>query len=94
MVGEYGFNNLIYYNEEKQPSKIKIPLDVLKQKIKNKIKEVDEPKIEEVDSTDQNTLLNKCDEFINKNNFMKKKEINIIITILVFIYKGLKIFML
>ena len=96
LISEYGFNNLTYYNEEKQLKMdyYKIPIDILKQRLYNKIIEVEEPKIEEVDSTDQNILLNKCDEFINKINFLKKKEINIIIIILVIIYKVLKIFML
>ena len=97
LISEYGFNNLTYYNEEKQ-SKIdhyKIPIDILKQRLHNKISEVEEqtrleaglllsaeqtrlsdesselrsePKVEEVDvnSIDQDTLLNKCDVFINK----------------------------
>ena len=68
LISEYGFNNLTYYNEEKQ-SKMnyyKIPLDILKQRLYNKIREVEEPKVEEVDSSDQDTLLNKCDVFINK----------------------------
>ena len=68
LISEYGFNNLTYYNEEKQ-SKMdyyKIPLDILKQRLHNKISEVEEPKVEEADSSDQDTLLNKCDVFINK----------------------------
>ena len=84
LISEYGFNNLTYYNEEKQ-SKMdyyKIPLDILKQRLYNKISEVEEPNVEEVDSdqrtdyvlwqlpkadsSDQDTLLNKCDVFINK----------------------------
>ena len=78
LVGEYGFNNLTYYNEEKQSktNPLKIPIDILKQRLYNKISEVEEPKVEEVDSalgqlpevdsSDQDTLLNKCDVFINK----------------------------
>ena len=56
MVGEYGFNNLTYYNEEKQLKMdyYKIPIDILKQRLYNKISEVEEPKVEEVDS-DQRT---------------------------------------
>ena len=87
LISEYGFNNLTYYNEEKQ-SKMdyyKIPLDILKQRLYNKISEVEEPKVEEVDSdqrtdyvlwqlpkadsSDQDTLLNKCDVFINKKKY-------------------------
>ena len=84
LISEYGFNNLTYYNEEKQSktNPLKIPLDILKQRLYNKISEVEEPKVEEVDSdqrtdyvlwqlpkadsSDQDTLLNKCDVFINK----------------------------
>ena len=68
LISEYGFNNLTYYNEEKQSktNPLKIPIDILKQRLYNKISEVEEPKVEEVDSSDQNTLLNKCDVFINK----------------------------
>ena len=91
LVGEYGFNNLTYYNEEKQLKMdyYKIPIDILKQRLYNKISEVEEPKVEEVDSNqrtdyvlwqlpkadsiDQNTLLNKCDEFISKINNMNKR---------------------
>ena len=51
----------------------KIPLDILKQRLYNKISEVEEPNVEEVDSIDQNTLLNKCDEFISKINNMNKR---------------------
>ena len=56
LVGEYGFNNLTYYNEEKQLKMdyYKIPIDILKQRLYNKISEVEEPKVEEVDS-DQRT---------------------------------------
>ena len=84
LISEYGFNNLTYYNEEKQSktNPLKIPIDILKQRLYNKISEVEEPKVEEVDSdkrtdnvlwqlpkadsSDQDTLLNKCDVFINK----------------------------
>ena len=84
LISEYGFNNLTYYNEEKQSKSnpLKIPIDILKQRLYNKISEVEEPKVEEVDSdqrtdyvlwqlpkadsSDQDTLLNKCDVFINK----------------------------
>ena len=70
LISEYGFNNLTYYNEEKQSktNPLKIPIDILKQRLYNKISEVEEPKVEEVDvnSIDQDTLLNKCDVFINK----------------------------
>ena len=68
LISEYGFNNLTYYNEEKQSktNPLKIPIDILKQRLYNKISEVEEPKAEEVDSSDQDTLLNKCDVFINK----------------------------
>ena len=71
LLKEYGFNNLTYYNEEKE-LKIK-NIDMLRQKLFSKIKEVEEPKVEEVDSTDQNILLNKCDEFINKIINIDKK---------------------
>ena len=83
LISEYGFNNLTYYNEEKQSktNPLKIPIDILKQRLYNKISEVEEQtrleaglllsaesKVEEVDvnSIDQDTLLNKCDVFINK----------------------------
>ena len=84
LISEYGFNNLTYYNEEKQSktNPLKIPIDILKQRLYNKISDVEEPKVEEVDSdqrtdyvlwqlpkadsSDQDTLLNKCDVFINK----------------------------
>ena len=70
LITEYGFNNLTYYNEEKERKLDynKISIDLLKQRLFNKIKEVEEPKVEEVDvnSTDQEGLLSKCDEFINK----------------------------
>ena len=73
LISEYGFNNLTYYNEEKQLKMdyYKIPLDILKQRLYNKISEVEEVdsalgQLPEVDSIDQNTLLNKCDVFINK----------------------------
>ena len=84
LISEYGFNNLTYYNEEKQSktNPLKIPIDILKQRLYNKVSEVEEPKVEEVDSdqrtdyvlwqlpkadsSDQDTLLNKCDVFINK----------------------------
>ena len=84
LISEYGFNNLTYYNEEKQSktNPLKIPIDILKQRLYNKISEVEEPKVEEVDSdqrtdyvlwqlpkadsSDQDALLNKCDVFINK----------------------------
>ena len=68
LISEYGFNNLTYYNEEKQSktNPLKIPIDILKQRLYNKISEVEEPKVEEADSSDQDTLLNKCDVFINK----------------------------
>ena len=84
LISEYEFNNLTYYNEEKQSktNPLKIPIDILKQRLYNKISEVEEPKVEEVDSdqrtdyvlwqlpkadsSDQDTLLNKCDVFINK----------------------------
>ena len=84
LISKYGFNNLTYYNEEKQSktNPLKIPIDILKQRLYNKISEVEEPKVEEVDSdqrtdyvlwqlpkadsSDQDTLLNKCDVFINK----------------------------
>ena len=68
LISEYGFNNLTYYNEEKQSktNPLKIPIDILKKRLYNKISEVEEPKVEEVDSSDQDTLLNKCDVFINK----------------------------
>ena len=84
LISEYGFNNLTYYNEEKQSktNPLKIPIDILKQRLYNKISEVEEPKVEEVDSdqrtdyvlwqlpkadsSDQDTLLKKCDVFINK----------------------------
>ena len=75
LISEYGFNNLTYCQEEKE-LKIdyyKIPIDILKQRLHNKISEVEEPKVEEVDSNDQNTLLNKCDEFISKINNMNKR---------------------
>ena len=59
LISEYGFNNLTYYNEEKQSktNPLKIPIDILKQRLYNKISEVEEPKVEEVDSSDQDTLL-------------------------------------
>ena len=43
LVGEYGFNNLTYYNEEKQLKMdyYKIPIDILKQRLYNKISEVE-----------------------------------------------------
>ena len=96
LISEYGFNNLTYYNEEKQSktNPLKIPIDILKQRLYNKISEVEEPKVEEVDSSHQDTLLNKCDVFINKIKKIRIKEINITITILDTIYIGLKIFML
>ena len=93
LISEYGFNNLTYYNEEKQSktNPLKIPIDILKQRLYNKISEVEEPKVEEVDSdqrtdyvlwqlpkadsSDQDTLLNKCDVFINKiKNTNKRKK--------------------
>ena len=91
LISEYGFNNLTYYNEEKQSktNPLKIPIDILKQRLYNKISEVEEPKVEEVDSdqrtdyvlwqlpkedsSDQDTLLNKCDVFINKIKNMNKR---------------------
>ena len=75
LVGEYGFNNLTYYNEEKQLKMDyhKIPLDIPKQRLYNKISEEEEPKVEEVDSIDQNILLNKCDEFISKITNINKR---------------------
>ena len=91
LITEYGFNNLTYYNEEKQSktNPLKIPIDILKQRLYNKISEVEEPKVEEVDSdqrtdyvlwqlpkadsSDQDTLLNKCDEFISKINNTNKR---------------------
>ena len=51
LISEYGFNNLSC-QEEKQ-SKMdyyKIPIDILKQRL------LEEPKVEEVDSINQNTL--------------------------------------
>ena len=75
LISEYGFNNLTYCQEEKELKidYFKIPIDILKQRLHNKISEVEEPKVEEVDSNDQNTLLNKCDEFISKINNMNKR---------------------
>ena len=75
LIIEYGFNNLTYCQEEKEVKidYYKIPIDILKQRFENKISEVEEPKDEEVDSIDQNTLLNKCDEFIRKINNMNKR---------------------
>ena len=75
LISEYGFNNLTYCQEEKELKidHYKIPIDILKQRLHNKISEVEEPKVEEVDSIDQNTLLNKCDEFISKINNMNKR---------------------
>ena len=47
LISEYGFNNLTYYNEEKQSktNPLKIPIDILKQRLYNKISEVEEPKV-------------------------------------------------
>ena len=44
LISEYGFNNLTYYNEEKQSktNPLKIPIDILKQRLYNKISEVEE----------------------------------------------------
>ena len=71
LTSEYGFNNLTYYREEKEVRNKNI--DILKQKLFSKIKEVEEPKVEEVDSADDKTLLNKCDQFIDKINNIDKK---------------------
>ena len=76
-------------SRRKKNDHYKIPIDILKQRLHNKISEVEEPKVEEVDSDqrtdyvlwqlpkadsiDQNTLLNKCDEFISKINNMNKR---------------------
>ena len=55
LISEYGFNNLTYCQEEKELKidHYKIPIDILKQRLHNKINEVEEPKVEEVDSIDQ-----------------------------------------
>ena len=75
LISEYGFKNLTYFNEEKEIeiNNYKIPLDILKQRLNSKIKEVEEPKVEEIDSTNKNILLNKCDEFFKKIDFLKKR---------------------
>ena len=74
LISEYGFKNLTYFTDEKEIkiNNNKIPLDILK-KLNTKIKEIEDPKIEEEDSKDKNILLNKCDEFFNKIDFLKKR---------------------
>ena len=48
LISEYGFKNLTYFNNEKEIkiNNKKIPLDILKQRLNSKIKEVEEPKVE------------------------------------------------
>ena len=59
-------------------------IDILKQKLFGKIKEVEEPKLEELVSADESILLNKCDEFNNKINNTKMKKSIIISTSVIF----------
>ena len=67
-------------------------IDILKQKLFRKINEVEEHKVEELDSTDENVLLNKCDEFNNKIYNIEKRTKHYYYYFGFFFNKGLQIF--
>ena len=67
-------------------------IDILTQKLFGKIKEVEEPKLEELVSTDESILLNKCDEFNNKINNIEKRKKALLFLLRLFFNKGLKTF--